>query len=157
MKINNKAEYDAAKIKLSGADESLIYYAELKAEMLEYRRANNIFEVGDWVVIPSRGNGIFQVSRLLCRSDVQEMIHATDAEIKAKRRLDLPQVSSIIKANFKNAAGEDIQVIGKVRELKGRTICCDELGTGKPFFCLPNEFEKYDLPKSVILSLGEVS
>lgn len=60
---------------------------ELELSMLEYRRQHNIFEEGDWVVIPSRGNGIFQVSRLLCRSDVQEMIHATDAEIKAGRRL----------------------------------------------------------------------
>ena len=72
-------------------------------------------------------------------------------------RLDLPQVGSIVKADFKNAAGEYIQLIGKVRELKGRTICCDEVGTGKPFFCLPGEFKKYDLPESVILSLGEVS
>lgn len=61
--------------------------AGLELQCLEYRRQHNIFEEGDWVVIPSRGNGIFQVSRLLCRSDVQEMIHATDEEIKAGKRL----------------------------------------------------------------------
>ena len=41
------------------------------------------------MVIPSRGNGIFQVSRLLCRGDLQEMIHATDGEIKAGKRLEM--------------------------------------------------------------------
>lgn len=59
----------------------------LLEKLLEYRRQHNIFEEGDWVVIPSRGNELFQVSRLLCRSDIQEMIHATDDEIKAGKRL----------------------------------------------------------------------
>lgn len=57
-------------------------------QLLEYRRQNNIYEEGDLVVIPSRGNGLFSVSRLLCRSDRDEMRHATDAEIKAGKRLE---------------------------------------------------------------------
>ena len=58
----------------------------LRDALLEYRRANNIFETGDDVVIPSRGNGIFKVSRLLCRSDIREMQHATDSEIAKGKR-----------------------------------------------------------------------
>ena len=61
--------------------------AYLLEKLLEYRRQRNIFEEGDWVVIPSRGNCIFQVNRLLSRTDIEEMEHATDAEIKAGRRL----------------------------------------------------------------------
>ena len=65
------------------------YDFNLQNSLLEYRRQHNIYEEGDFVVIPSRGNGIFQVSRLLCRSDLQEMIHATDEEIKAGKRLEM--------------------------------------------------------------------
>ncbi|WP_104488873.1 hypothetical protein [Acinetobacter indicus] len=58
-------------------------------QLLEYRRQHNIFEEGDWVVIPSRGNGIFQVNRLLSRTDIEEMEHAADKEIKAGKRLEV--------------------------------------------------------------------
>ncbi|WP_168416512.1 hypothetical protein [Acinetobacter indicus] len=87
--IEQLGGYEAAKIRLNGSDKSLSYYQELNAELLEHRRQHNIFEEGDWVVIPSRGNGIFQVSRLLCRSDKQEMIHATPEEIEAGKRLEV--------------------------------------------------------------------
>ena len=63
--------------------------AYILKKLLEYRRQHNIFEEGDWVVIPSRGNGIFQVSRLLSRTDIKEMEHATDEEIKAGKRLEV--------------------------------------------------------------------
>ena len=86
--ISDFGGYEKCKDILSQPSIGFIMNAQaLREHMLEYRRQHNIFEEGDWVVIPSRGNGIFQVSRLLCRSDVQEMIHATEAEIKAGHRL----------------------------------------------------------------------
>lgn len=57
--------------------------------LLQYRRENNIFEEGDLVVIPSKVGDLFTVNRLLSRSDRDEMVHATDAEIKAGHRLEL--------------------------------------------------------------------
>jgi len=44
--IERLGGYEAAKIRLSGSDKSLSYYQELNAELLEYRRQQNIFEVG---------------------------------------------------------------------------------------------------------------
>lgn len=85
--INSFDEYEKAKKFINGECSDGFDVQGLRDALLEYRRQYNIFEEGDWVVIPSRGNGIFQVSRLLCRSDVQEMIHATNAEIAAGRRL----------------------------------------------------------------------
>lgn len=77
---------------LGGGDAREGLYERLESidkALLEYRRQHNIFEEGDWVVIPSRGNGIFQVNRLLSRTDMEEMEHATDAEIKAGKRLEV--------------------------------------------------------------------
>lgn len=85
--IEQLGGYEAAKAKFR--DNGSLHAERLKSALLEYRRQHNIFEEGDWVVIPSRGNGLFQVSRLLCRSDMQEMIHATDDEIKAGKRLEV--------------------------------------------------------------------
>lgn len=76
-------------IGISWEENQLLMQQLREKAALEYRRQHNIFEEGDWVIIPSRGNGIFQVSRLLCRSDVQEIIHATDAEIEAGKRLEV--------------------------------------------------------------------
>jgi len=69
-----------------------IYPGEIETNdrlLLEYRRQHNIFEEGNLVVIPSRGNGLFSVSRLLCLSDRCEMRHATPEEIKAGKRLEV--------------------------------------------------------------------
>ncbi|UUN99170.1 hypothetical protein I9054_006895 [Acinetobacter bereziniae] len=60
-----------------------------KDELLEYRRQHNIFEAGDAMVIPSRGNGIFHFNALFSDSDIAEARHATDAEIKAGKRLEV--------------------------------------------------------------------
>lgn len=104
--ITNQAEYDAAKIRLSGADEGLVYYTELKAEMLEYRRANNIFEVGDLIVsnCSNQENRVFVYKITIGKNIVVNckrgkgycypkkwFRHAADAEIKVGRRLDLPK------------------------------------------------------------------
>lgn len=62
-----------------------------EATLLEYRRQHNIFEVGDAMVIPSRGNGIFHFNALFSDSDIAEARHATDAEIKAGKRLEVNQ------------------------------------------------------------------
>ena len=56
---------------------------------LEYRRQHNIFEVGDAMIIPSRGNGIFHFNALFSDSDIAEARHATDEEIKAGKRLEV--------------------------------------------------------------------
>lgn len=55
--------------------------------LLEYRRAHNIFEEGDAMVIPSRGNGIFYFNAFFFDGDIAEARHVTDAEIKAGHRL----------------------------------------------------------------------
>lgn len=62
---------------------------EIKEELLKYRRQHNIFEVGDVMVIPSRGNGIFHFNALFSDSDIAEARHATDEEIKAGKRLEV--------------------------------------------------------------------
>lgn len=59
----------------------------LEGELLQYRREHGIFEFGDAMVIPSRGNGIFHFNALFSDSDIAEARHATDAEIKAGYRL----------------------------------------------------------------------
>ncbi|MEG1233850.1 MAG: hypothetical protein RSE18_08425 [Acinetobacter sp.] len=67
-----------------------IYPGEIETNdrlLLEYRRQHNIFEVGDAMVIPSRGNGIFHFNTLFSDSDIAEARHATDAEIAAGHRL----------------------------------------------------------------------
>jgi len=66
-----------------------IYVYKVEAALLEYRRANNIFEVGDAMIIPSRGNGIFYFNALFSDSDIAEARHATDAEIKAGKRSEI--------------------------------------------------------------------
>lgn len=71
-----------------------IYPGEIETNdrlLLEYRRQHNIFEVGDAMVIPSRGNGIFHFNALFSDSDIAEARHATDAEIKAGKRLEVNQ------------------------------------------------------------------
>lgn len=57
--------------------------------LLQYRRQHNIFEVGDAMIIPSRGNGIFHFNALFSDGDVTEARHATDAEIEAGKRLEV--------------------------------------------------------------------
>ena len=99
---------------LGGYDKAKeMYIAQLKAglapygyeeALLEYRRANNIFDVGDKVVYKGKAglNGLFEIERLTktgkpktvkterfgnfpCR--YCEVQHATDSEIQAGRRL----------------------------------------------------------------------
>lgn len=60
-----------------------------EATLLEYRRQHNIFDVGDAMVIPSRGNGVFHFNALFSDGDIAEARHATDAEIKAGKRLEV--------------------------------------------------------------------
>ena len=47
------------------------------------------FKVGDAIVIPSRGNGIFYFNALFSESDIAEARHATPAEIAAGRRIEI--------------------------------------------------------------------
>jgi hypothetical protein len=83
--IERLGGYDAAKAEGEewGFDEFL------NEKLLEYRRQHNIFEVGDAMIIPSRGNGIFYFNALFSDSDIAEARHATDAEIEAGKRLEV--------------------------------------------------------------------
>ena len=81
-----------------------VHVDDIDSALLEYRRANNIFEVGDKVVYKGEAglDGLFEIERLTktgkpktvkterfgnfpCR--YCEVQHATDAEIQAGRRL----------------------------------------------------------------------
>ena len=70
--------------------------AEIKEELLEYRRQHNIFEVGDKVVwinsIAPNDPRIFEVKASLGeKPDTWSLRHATDREIKAGKRLEVNQ------------------------------------------------------------------
>lgn len=119
--IEKLGGYEKANNKLLKMDKILkeVYYStsdaqkanELRQAILEYRRQHNIFEEGDWVVIPGRGNGIFQVNRLLSRTDVKEMEHATDAEIKAGKRR--PELDSDTCSDIRNHISPLTKVIDR--------------------------------------------
>lgn len=77
---------------LGGGDAREGLYERLESidkALHEYRRQHNIFEVGDAMVIPSRGNGIFHFNALFSDSDIAGARHATNAEIKAGKRLEV--------------------------------------------------------------------
>ena len=103
--IEQLGGYDRAKIRLDGAEQSLSYYKDLSAALLEYRRQHNIFEVGDKVVYTGRANDndLYTVKEIYTGNDfvfgdngadknfwilfLGEIRHATDEEIKAGKRL----------------------------------------------------------------------
>lgn len=89
--IEQLGGYEAAKKQVSRLESkgNLVTDEGMKLELLEYRRQHNIFEVGDAMVIPSRGNGIFHFNALFSDSDIAEARHATDEEIKAGKRLEV--------------------------------------------------------------------
>ncbi len=62
-----------------------------------------------------------------------------------------------IKAKIKTVFQGEIILIGIVREFKGKMICCNQEGTGKPFFCYEHEILSYEIKippntKTVILN-----
>ena len=62
-----------------------------------------------------------------------------------------------IKAKIKKVFQGEIILIGIVREFKGEMICCNQEGTGKPFFCYEHEILSYEIKippntKTVILN-----
>lgn len=67
------------------------------------------------------------------------------------------KVGDIIKAKFTPYASEEVEILGRVREFKGKMICCNEINSESPFFCYESESVKIHLPESVVKSLGEVS
>jgi len=74
-------------------------FIQIDSELLEYRRANNIFEVGDKVISKNGCELVSEITYLqggLAKIknekfdhvySLQDFRHATDAEIKAGRRL----------------------------------------------------------------------
>lgn len=88
--ISDFGGYEKCKDILNQPNIDFIMNAQgLRKHMLKYRRQHNIFEVGDAMIIPSRGNGIFHFNALFSDSDIAEARHATDAEIKAGKRLEV--------------------------------------------------------------------
>lgn len=76
-----------------------IYVHKVEEALLEYRRANNIYEVGDWVFPRAKGSGframqIKKITKTFLYADhlilnVEHWRHATDAEIEAGKRLEV--------------------------------------------------------------------
>lgn len=98
--IANLGGYESAKSKLR--DNGSLHAERLKKALLEYRRQHNIFEVGDWVVKASRlkDNTLYQIDEIAESKnyvktkcgvfiDAPMFKHATDAEIKAGKRLEV--------------------------------------------------------------------
>lgn len=67
------------------------------------------------------------------------------------------KAGDIIRAKFKPAFDDEVEIIGRVREFKGEMICCNELSSESPFFCFEHEAVKMGLPEAVVKSLWEVS
>jgi len=86
---------------------NFLNYDELDKQLLEYRRQHNIFEVGDKVVLkrPDQFSEIYTYDAYSEKMDLHffesesdyghvaldRVRHATDAEIKAGRRLEVNQ------------------------------------------------------------------
>ena len=98
--IEQLGGYECAKIRLDGAEQSLSYYKDLSAALLEYRREHNIFEVEDKVVyvddfMTDSVSVVSEVNDRVWLNDnkavcIKEIIkHATDEEIKAGKRLEV--------------------------------------------------------------------
>lgn len=110
--IENLGGYESAKSKFR--DNGSLHAERLKKALLEYRRQHNIFEVGDKVIIESYRNTYITCGRPSQYSigdlmlihimdgnviedddynfiDYRDVRHATDAEIKAGKRLEVNQ------------------------------------------------------------------
>ena len=106
--IIKRLGYEKAKVMLQGLGN------EYDAALLEYRRQHNIFEVGDpvirkwnnqlyWIISDIDNGSEFLIHKnkdakfkdcKVCELHCN-LSHATDAEIEANRRLDLPE--SVVK------------------------------------------------------------
>ena len=116
--IEQLGGYEAAKRyaeSRNGADNTGVYDS-LQAALLEYRRANNIYEVGDWVVLCNWDNNsnLYKISRVYEHKfhngdgyvkssfvynlkefpfdhwfNKQDIRHATNEEIEAGKRLEV--------------------------------------------------------------------
>mgnify|MGYP006970696566 FL=1 len=78
-------------------EENQLLMQQLKEKAaLEYRRQHNIFEAGDWIIIDSYKPEyqFYQITKDDIGShwiNLVEFRHATDAEIKAGKRLEVNQ------------------------------------------------------------------
>ena len=87
--IEQLGGYEKAKIRLGSCDITLAYYQELDRQLLEHRRASNIFEVGDRFVIDGLFGVFYANDGNIPYLDYNKIRHATDAEIKAGKRLEV--------------------------------------------------------------------
>ena len=83
-------------IGISWEENQLLMQQLREKAALENRRQHNIFEVGDWIVIDSHKPEyqLYQITKDDMGShwiNLVEFRHATDAEIKAGKRLEVNQ------------------------------------------------------------------
>lgn len=62
----------------------------------------------------------------------------------------------VVRAKFRPAFSDEVEIFGRVREFKGQMICCNEIFSESPFFCLKEEIVKINLPEKIIQSLGSI-
>lgn len=91
--VNGFGGYEKAKAVLDNPNSASLHNTEaLKQRLLEYRRENNIIEVGDLIVLPYTNYRIdvFELTKLLKETYDDKGFayrHATTEEIKAGHRL----------------------------------------------------------------------
>lgn len=100
--IEQLGGYEKAKKELNSPSNTNVFFqCEIEQALLEYRRQHNIFEAGDFIFHPMFGV-LFEIKRIAEKYVVAstksgyetnlliELIsHATDAEIKAGKRLEV--------------------------------------------------------------------
>jgi len=90
--ISDFGGYEKCKDILSQPNIDFIMNAQgLREHMLEYRRQHNIFEVGDRFVIDGLFGVFYANDGNIPYLDYNKIRHATDAEIKAGKRLEVNQ------------------------------------------------------------------
>ena len=83
--VNGFGGYEKAKAVLDNPNSSLLHNTKaLKERLLEYRRENNIFEVGDLVVFSLLGNEVIQYADWLKSQNQDWIRHATNEEINRR-------------------------------------------------------------------------
>jgi hypothetical protein len=84
--IEQLGGYEAAKNQAK--DKSIGFLVDINNELLEYRRQQNIFEIGDLYVFTERYSKHSVIHKVDSLNSGKGCIrHATDEEIKAGRRL----------------------------------------------------------------------
>lgn len=88
--IEQLGGYEKAKKELNSPSNTNVFFqCEIEQALLEYRRQHNIFEVGDRFVIDGLFGVFYANDGNIPYLDYNKIRHATDAEIKAGKRLEV--------------------------------------------------------------------